>query len=178
MRNVLRWFDRLNEVASNSVSLLFAPMAVTSVYEVFMRYVMSQPTTWVWDVNLHCFALIVALGAGHTLLKGGHVVMDVITSRLPERTRLILRVVAFAVFVLAVGIIARQTALFAWRSAQIAERSSTILDIPVFPTKLAMAVGVLLLWLQGTSLFVKDLLALTSRGGLADMAVVTAPERQ
>lgn len=165
MQRLLRWIDRANEVASNSVSLLFGPMAALSVYEVFMRYVMNRPTTWVWDVNLHLFALMVALGAGNTLLKGGHVIMDIVTSQLPGRLRLVVRLVSLAVFVFAVGMILRETATFAWRSVQIAERSSTVLDVAVYPTKIAVCAGIALLWLQGVSLFVKDLLAVTAAAG-------------
>jgi len=164
MQRILEVIDKTNESVSNFVCLLFAPMAVISVYEVIMRYLFNRPTIWVWDINLHLFAMIVVFGAGNTLRKGGHVVMDVLISHLSRKTRLILNVFAYVFFIFAVGVMAWQTAVFAWRSVVIEERTSTILAMIVYPLKIGIFCGVTLLWLQGISLFIKDLISLTSGG--------------
>jgi TRAP-type mannitol/chloroaromatic compound transport system permease small subunit len=162
MEKILRAIDKINETASNAVCLLFAPVAVTSTYEVFMRYVMNRPTTWVWDVNVHLFAMIVVFGAGNTLRKGGHVIMDVMITHLSRRTRLILNVIAYVFFIFAVGIMTWEAAAFAWRSVEIGERTSTILGLVEYPFKILLFIGITLLWLQGVALFIRDVGSLTS----------------
>ena len=162
MEKILRAIDKMNETASNAVCLLFAPLAVISTYEVFMRYVMNRPTSWVWDVAVHLFALIVVFGTGNTLLKGGHVVMDVMITRLSQRTRLILNLVAYLFFIFAVGIMVWQSAIFAWRSVAIGERTSTLLGMVVYPLKICIFIGIALLWLEGVALFIRDLRTFSS----------------
>lgn len=162
MEKILRAIEKINETASNAVCLLFAPVAVTSTYEVFMRYVMNRPTTWVWDVNVHLFAMIVVFGAGNTLRKGGHVIMDVMITHLSRRTRLILNVIAYVFFTFAVGIMTWEAAAFAWRSVEIGERTSTILGLVEYPFKILLFIGITLLWLQGVALLIRDVGSLTS----------------
>jgi len=156
MESILRAIDKINETASNAVCLLFAPLAVISTYEVFMRYVMNRPTTWVWDVAVHLFALIVVFGAGNTLRQGGHVVMDVMITRLPPGFRLVLNLVAYLFFIFAVGIMVWQSAIFAWRSVEVGERTSTLLGMVVYPLKICIFAGIVLLWLEGVALFLRD----------------------
>lgn len=153
----MRAIDRINESACNAACLLFAPLAVISTYEVFKRYVMNQPTTWVWDVAVHLFALIVVFGAGNTLRQGGHVVMDVLITRLSRRTRLVLNLIAYLFFLFAIGIMVWQSAIFAWRSVEIGERTSTLLGLVVYPLKICIFFGIVLLWLEGVVLFVRDI---------------------
>jgi len=157
MEKLLRAIDKINETASNAACLLFAPLAVISTYEVFKRYVMNRPTTWVWDVGVHLFALIVVFGAGNTLLKGGHVIMDVMITRLSLRTRLVLNLIAYLFFLFAIGIMVWQSAIFAWRSVEIGERTSTLLGMVVYPLKICIFFGIVLLWLEGVDLFVRDI---------------------
>ena len=164
MRRLLNAIDRVNEYVSNFISLLYAPMAVISVYEVAMRYVFDRPTIWVWDVNTHLFALLVVFGAGNTLLQGGHVVMDVLVSRFTDRTRRILNIFCYSLFVVVVGVLAWQTGVFAWRSVQVGETTSTILDMPVYPVKVGVFFGVALLWLEGISVLGKNLVPHRDQG--------------
>lgn len=157
MEKIMRAIDKINETASNAACLLFAPLSVISTYEVFKRYVLNRPTTWVWDVAVHLFALIVVFGAGNTLLKRGHVVMDVLITRLSRRTRLVLNLIAYLFFIFAIGIMVWQSAIFAWRSVEIGERTSTLLGLVVYPLKICIFFGIVLLWLEGVVLFVRDI---------------------
>lgn len=168
MEKIMRAIDKINEAASNAACLLFAPLAVISTYEVFMRYVMNRPTTWVWDVNVHLFSLIVVFGAGNTLRKGGHVVMDVLITRLSRKTRLALNIVAYLFFIFAVGIMVWQSAIFALRSVEVGERTSTLLGMPVYPLKACIFFGIALLWLEGVALFIRDVREFTSGRGTGD----------
>ena len=118
---------------------------------------LNRPTTWVWDVAVHLFALIVVFGAGNTLLKGGHVVMDVLITRLSRRTRLVLNLIASLFFLFAIGIMVWQAAIFAWRSVEIGERTSTLLGMVVYPLKICIFFGIVLLWLEGVVLFMRDI---------------------
>ena len=140
------------------MGLLFAPLTFIAVFEVGMRYLFNRPTTWAWDVNLQLFSLIVVFGAGNTLFRGGHVIMDLFISRLSERARLKINMAVYMVFFFAMSFILWQLTSFAWRSLLLRERASTLFAPVVYPLKIGIFIGVSLLFLQAVSLFVRDLI--------------------
>ncbi len=162
MVKFLRIVDLVSKALSNAVSLLFLPLTLISVYEVAMRYLFNSPTTWAWDVNVQLFCLIVVFGSANTLLQRGHVVMDIFIIQLSEKTQVVLRLGVYLVFIFSLGAVAWQTAIFAWRSILIHERASTLLAAPVFPLKTGIFCGVVLLWVQGINLWLKDLMLVTN----------------
>ena len=149
------------------MGLLFAPLTFIAVFEVGMRYLFNRPTTWAWDVNLQLFSLIVVFGAGNTLFRGGHVIMDLFINRLSQRTRLKINMAVYIVFFFAMSFILWELTSFAWRSLLLRERASTLFAPVVYPLKIGIFIGVSLLFLQAVSLFVRDLIAYAtmSKGG-------------
>ena len=160
MQRLFDLIDLINKRAYDGVSLLFVPMTLISMYEVVMRYIFNNPTTWVWDVNVQCFCAIVVLGGAHTLQQGGHVIMDIIINKLSERTRLIVNIAVYIVFFFAMSIAVWQIGNFALRSIRLFEKASTIFSPPVYPIKTGIFIGVTLLVLQAIPFFVRDILAL------------------
>ena len=151
---------------SNGVSFLFVPMTLIAMYEVVMRYAFDSPTTWAWDINVQLFCAIVVLGAGHTLRQGGHVIMDILVNKLEPKTKLIVTLCVYIVFFVAILIAIWEVGTFAWNSLVIFERASTIFEPPIYPIKIIMLIGIILLFLQGIAQFARDLTALRklSRG--------------
>ena len=165
LRKIFGIIDYINEHLSNLASLLFVPMTLIAVYEVIMRYLFNRPTIWAWDVNVQLFAVIVVFGAGNTLLQKGHVVMDIFILRLSEKKRLIINMAVYIIFIATMAIVVWQCGIFAHRSIEIGERTSTLLSPPIYPLKTGIFIGVALFWLQAISLFIKDMVefAETSR---------------
>jgi len=156
LRKIFGIVDYINQNLSNIASLLFVPMTLIAVFEVIMRYVFNRPTIWAWDVNVQIFAVIVVFGAGNTLLQKGHVVMDIFILHLSEKKRLIINMAVYIIFIGAMALVVWQCGIFAQRSIQIGERTSTLLSPPIYPLKTGIFIGVALFWLQAISLFVKD----------------------
>jgi TRAP-type mannitol/chloroaromatic compound transport system permease small subunit len=144
---------------SNGVSFLFVPMTLIAMYEVVMRYVFDSPTTWAWDINVQLFCAIVVLGGAHTLQQGGHVIMDILVNKLQPKTKLIVTLCVYVVFFVAILIAIWEVGTFAWNSLVIFERASTIFEPPIYPIKIGILIGVLLLFLQGVAQFTRNLTA-------------------
>jgi len=158
-----RFIDRIditNKYISDGLSFLFVPMTLMAMYEVVMRYFFNSPTTWVWDINVQCFCALVVLGGAHTLQQGGHVIMDIIVNKFQEKTKLIINLCVYVIFFVVLLIAIWQVGMFAWNSLVIFERASTIFSPPVYPIKIGILIGVCLLFLQGVSLFIRDVMAL------------------
>jgi len=160
MQRFIDGIDRVNKYISDGLSLLFVPMTLMAMYEVVMRYFFNSPTTWVWDINVQCFCVLVVLGGAHALQQGGHVIMDIVVNKFQEKTKLIINLCVYVIFFIVLLITIWQVAMFAWSSLVIFERASTIFSPPVYPIKIGILIGVCLLFLQGVSLFVRDITAL------------------
>ena len=135
-------------------------MTLMAMYEVVMRYCFNRPTTWVWDINIQLFCVLVVFGSAHTLQQGGHVVMDIIINRFQKRTKLIINLCVYVIFFFVMLIAIWQVGMFAWNSLVIFEKESTIFSPPVYPIKVGILIGVCLLFLQGVSLFIRDVIGL------------------
>jgi TRAP-type mannitol/chloroaromatic compound transport system permease small subunit len=159
MKRLLDQIDLINKYVSNGVSFLFVPMTLIAMFEVVMRYVFDSPTTWAWDINVQCFCAIVVLGGAHTLQQGGHVIMDILVNRLQQRTKLLVNICVYVIFLFTMAIAVWQVGTFAWNSLVIFEKASTILSPPIYPIKIGVLIGISLLSLQGVALFIRDLMA-------------------
>ena len=56
-------------------------------YEVFARYVIGKPTTWAMDYSIYLIIWATFVGSAYTLREGGHVCVEILVEKLPERVR-------------------------------------------------------------------------------------------
>ena len=148
---------------SASVAKWVIPMLIIVVtYEVVARYLFNAPTIWVFDVSSMLYATVVALGFAYVCYHRGNVRVDVIYNKFPVKVKLIIDVVFTLIFffpvcfVLAVAF--SRDALYAY---QISEISITACFYPLtWPYKTLVALGFVLLFLQGITIFLKDVIVL------------------
>jgi TRAP-type mannitol/chloroaromatic compound transport system permease small subunit len=173
MATIDQRIDALNQKVGYLAAILSFPLVVVVAYEVFMRYVMGSPTVWGFEATCFIFGVSWALGLGFTHKLNGHVTVDFIETRLGDVGRTKLRVVtSILLFVpgnllLTVGSI--NYAADAWSNW---EKNSTSWAPAIYPYKTAMAIGFVLLLLQGVSKLVADLRFLR-----AQKAPAVAPAR-
>lgn len=84
-------FDALLEIMSVFGMLLLAFIMLSVVWEVITRYFLGRGTIWVDEVGGYSMLFITFLGGAWLLKEEGHVEMDVVTSLLSERNRLLMR---------------------------------------------------------------------------------------
>jgi TRAP-type mannitol/chloroaromatic compound transport system permease small subunit len=105
------------------------------------------------------------LSSGYTLLKNGHVRVDVLSQRLTKRTQIKIEVfgMLFFLFPAALMIMVLGWPMF-WESWQTQEMSSNSGGLIRWPAKLLVPVGFCLLIAAGVSHVIKCLSYLQSRG--------------
>jgi TRAP-type C4-dicarboxylate transport system permease small subunit len=72
-------------------------MMVLTTADVVARYVFNSPTMWADEMASYLLIAIVFLGLAYNLRTDGHIRIDVITTHMPPRLRLIFDVFAYAV---------------------------------------------------------------------------------
>ncbi|WP_418315492.1 TRAP transporter small permease subunit [Piscinibacter sakaiensis] len=158
---VIRGIDVFTGATIWPVMALLAPLILSNVIEVLMRYVWKQPTVWAADMTVMTYGSLFMLGAAYTLREGAHVRTDIFWDKFSDRTKGIIDSVSYLLLflpVMAVLIaISIDDFLYAW---SINERSTLGLWQPIiWPFRAVVPLSAALLFLQGISEFLKALYA-------------------
>jgi len=155
VRRILKVIDLANEKLAwiGCYVLLIAMILVP--YEVVMRYIFNSPTSWSMEITQFLFCTMVALGGGWNLLTGSHVNVDIIYNRFGIRTRAIISILTSFILFIFLFFVFRQNLLAAMQSLAWRETSASGWDPPLYPIKLIIPLGVLLLLLQSIAMFVR-----------------------
>jgi TRAP-type mannitol/chloroaromatic compound transport system permease small subunit len=145
--------NRVNEKVGHYISYIFIPLTAICLIEVTMRYVFNRPTVWAWDVEKQLFGILTVMGAGYTLLYKSHVSIDIFVQRFSPRTRAKLKLITTSLTLLTLLIVIHETSKAAIDSVNINELSSSYWIHPLYPVKIGIALGVILLFIQSISQF-------------------------
>jgi len=150
INNINTWTGRLT-------AYLAIPLILVVFYEVMMRYLFNAPTTWGFEATTFIYGIHFVLGFAYTHQHDGHVSIDIFESRLAERPRTILRIIVnLVLFVPTIGLLAIWSVLYAATSWKNWELASSSWAPPVYPFKTFMAIGFVLLFLQGLAKLIHD----------------------
>lgn len=127
-----------------------AALLAVLLWEVVARYGLSAPTVWGGDLAAMLTAAVFLLGAADTLRAGGHVRIDVLSSRLRPRAAHALQAAALGILVLPALLVVD---VAAWRrTIRAVQRHEVDLamawQVPVWPLYGLIALGLGLLALQ------------------------------
>jgi TRAP-type mannitol/chloroaromatic compound transport system permease small subunit len=149
--------NSLNERVGKLTAYLIMPLFAVVVIEVFMRYLFNAPTIWAFEATTLLYGCHFALGFAYTYKHDGHVAIDVFESRLETRPRTILRIiVSLVLFIPTMGLMAMAGIRYAANSWENWELASSSWAPPLYPFKTIMAIGFVLLLLQGIAKLISD----------------------
>ncbi len=161
MFNIARAIDALNEKIGYYGSLLVLPLIGVVVFEVMMRYGFNSPTSWAFELTVFLYGVHYSVSLGYALKHNTHVAIDVFEARLPDRPRLILRIITnSALFIPTIGLLTYYTCAMALTSWQQWEHASSSWAPAIYPYKSLMAIGFILLFLQGFAKLIQDIRSL------------------
>ena len=141
--------------------LIIVLMTVVCV-EVFKRYLMNMPTSWIFDLNNMLYGSLFMLCGAYTLAQNAHVRGDFLYSSMKPRTQALLDLILYFVFFIP-GIAAliyagTDYAMDSWR---IAEHSNVTADgPPVYHFKTVIPIAGTLVMLQGIAEIVRCIVCL------------------
>jgi TRAP-type mannitol/chloroaromatic compound transport system permease small subunit len=158
---IIRIIDGITLWVGYVVALLLAPLVVANTIEVFMRYVVGQPTAWALEVTIYTYGALFMLGTAFAMLKGAHVRTDIFWEKFSERTKGIIDATAYGLLLLPsmalLFYVSLDKLVYAW---SIDERSIyTVWQPPLWPLRAVVPAAAALLFLQGTSELMKNLWA-------------------
>ncbi len=164
MKHLLKIIDSTSEWSGMSYAYLLWPGVAVLVYELVSRYVFNAPTIWAHGTCQRIFAGYYIICGAYISLHKSHISMDVIYNRLSLRTRAILDVIGFPFFLAFCGVLLWWGVGYGWDSLMRLEPCNTPFRAPLYPIKLMLSLGALLIVLQEFAEFWRHLfIAITGR---------------
>ena len=152
MQKLLLSIDKLSTFVGQTFAWLIVSLTLLISWEVYSRYVMSNPHAWAFDVMIMMYGTLFMMAGAYTLSKNGHVRGDVLYGFFPPRLQAALDLTLYFVFFIP-GVVALVWAgyRYAGESWAINEHSNITADgPPIYPFKTVIPVAGALLLLQGT----------------------------
>jgi TRAP-type mannitol/chloroaromatic compound transport system permease small subunit len=154
---LIQFIDAVNDRMGSALSLGILIIFGLLILEVVLRYFFNAPTVWTNELTQMVFGVYVVLSGGHLLWRGGHVNVDILYSRLAPRTRALLDVATSILFFLFCAMLLYFGGALALESLSRWEHSQSAWNPPLWPVKLTIPLGAILLLLQGLAKLVKDI---------------------
>jgi len=153
--------DAVNRKVGLGISWLILLMTLVSAFNATSRKLLSVSSNAFLEIQWYLFGAVFLLAAGYTLLSNEHVRVDILNARFRVRWRLWLELFCTVFFL---GPFALLILWFSWpyfvRSFAEGEVSLQAGGLILWPAKLLIPVGFLLLLLQGVSQAIKLIAAL------------------
>jgi TRAP-type mannitol/chloroaromatic compound transport system permease small subunit len=157
VQGFLHTVDAISTWVGKAAAWLIILLMTVVCVEVFKRYLLNMPTSWIFDVNNMMYGSLFMLAGAYTLAQNAHVRGDFFYSSMKPRTQATLDLILYIIFFIP-GIAALCYAGFYYAadSWRIAEHSNVTADgPPVYHFKAVIPVAGALLMLQGVAEIVR-----------------------
>jgi TRAP-type mannitol/chloroaromatic compound transport system permease small subunit len=159
-----RTIEKVNDWTGNFIAYWSIIAVFVYYYEVLARYVFNSPTNWAHESMFLMFGMQYLLAGGYALRENAHVRVDIIYTHFSPRGKAICDLITSVLFFIFATTLLWTGWIFAGDAIEVLEVSFTEWAIQYWPVKMMIALGALLLLLQGMSNLFKDVATLSGRG--------------
>ena len=160
MNQILFFIDRLSAWTGKAFAWCILILAFATTYEVFVRYVLRDPTSWAFDISYIMYGTLFMMGGAYALSRNAHVRGDFVYRLCPPRVQAAIEFLLYFIFffpgVLALIYAGIDYAAESWSflpygpDGPFGEISiNSPAGVPVFPLKTILPLAAFFLLLQG-----------------------------
>ena len=151
-----RQIDTLTERIGKSAIWLVLVVVLVSAGNALMRYTISYSSNALLEIQWYLFGLIFLSCSGYTLLRNEHVRIDLISGRMSKRAQTWIDIfgILFFLMPMAIAIMVLSWPVFV-QALESGEMSNSAGGLILWPARLMVPVGFLLLIAQGISELIK-----------------------
>ena len=156
--------DAMSTFVGKTFAWLIVALTLHTAWEVVARYVLNQPSSWAFDLQLMYYGILFMMAGAYTLAKNGHVRGDILYGFLPPRGQAGIDLVLYIVFFIP-GVTALVWAgwNYAAESIAIQEHSSLMANgPPIYPFKSFIPAAGVFLLIQGFAEIIRCVMCLRS----------------
>lgn len=145
----------ISKIAVFSLIMLFCSMNLNSL----LRWLIKKPIQGAVEASEALMVFIAFCALSYTQMIGGHIKIELVTSRLPPKIRQLMETVALFLSLVLLIVMTYQNGIVALKSILILEYRWGTIPIPIWPIKLLVFISLLFWCLQ----LVGDLLLTTQK---------------
>jgi TRAP-type mannitol/chloroaromatic compound transport system permease small subunit len=160
--SVLNLLDDIGLYVGKAVSFIIYFVMIIIVFELVSRWLFNAPTEWVHEASTMLYGIFFILGGGYALIKSEHVRMDVFYSHLSDKGKAIADIATFILFFCYVAVLIWFGGKTAWHSLMIQEHTQTVWGPPIYPSKIILVIGAVLILVAGITKLIRDILTVVS----------------
>lgn len=163
---VFSFVNKFHEYVAKVSSWLILVLVFTMTYEVIARYGFNSPTIWSYDLSYFLSSMFIMFGLAYTLSIKGHVNIDIFYGRFSPRVKAACDII-FALFLFFPMwiLIIKAMIPHVQFSFNMNEKSSFGSWLPIiWPYKIWILVGLIMLLIQGIVEFLRDIIWLVKGG--------------
>ena len=183
IQSFLHTVDAISTWVGKAAAWLIILLMTVVCVEVFKRYILNAPTSWIFDVNNMMYGSLFMLCGAYTLAQNAHVRGDFLYSSMKPRSQATLDIILYFVFFIpGIAALCYAGLDFAADSWRINEHSNVTADgPPVYHFKTVIPIAGALLMLQGIAEIVRCIVCLKTGewpSRLKDVAEIDVVEEQ
>lgn len=151
MQRLVYLIDQLSKTVGHAFAWCIVILTFGTCYEVFVRYVLNDPTSWAFDMSYLMYGAVFYMAGAYALSRAGHVRADMFYRLWSDRTQAAVDLVLYAIFffpgILALVVAGSGYGFEALRIREVSVNSPA--GVPIWPLKMMICVGGALIALQG-----------------------------
>ena len=98
MQRLIFAIDQVNKTIGHAFAWCLIILTFGTCYEVFVRYVLDNPTSWAFDMSYLMYGAVFFMAGAYTLSRGGHVRADIFYRLWSARTQATVELVLYVFF--------------------------------------------------------------------------------
>ncbi|MBK7563884.1 MAG: TRAP transporter small permease subunit [Propionivibrio sp.] len=153
IQSLLHGIDQLSKSVGHAFAWCIVILTLGTTYEVFVRYVLDDPTSWAFDMSYILYGGLFLMSGAYALSRGAHVRGDIFYRLMPQRVQGSVELVLYVLFFYP-GVIALIYSgwSYAMDSMRIGEVSvNSPIGVPIWQLKLIIPAAGVMLAIQGVA---------------------------
>ena len=172
LAHVVRVVDAVNEFIGRVVMWLSLGVVLVCFATVYLRYALETGRPWIQELYVWQHAIVFLVGAGYTLLHGGHVRVDLFYGKMSDRRRALVDIFGTVVllwpFAIVIAYESTPMVVLSWANNEVSQQPG---GMPaMWFLKAMLHVFCAVIFIQGMAVGARGLLVLGGRTQYAQQA--------
>jgi TRAP-type mannitol/chloroaromatic compound transport system permease small subunit len=162
LQNFLLAIDRFSLAVGHAFAWCILILTLGTSYEVFMRYLLNDPTSWAFDMSYILYGGLFIMSGAYALSRNAHVRGDVLFRLLPPRVQAGIELVLYFIFFYP-GVTALIIAGYGYAHDSFGYKEVSVnspVGVPIWQLKALIPLAGAMLFIQGIAQVIRCILCL------------------
>lgn len=155
MKPLYNLINKLSLWGAYLSGLILCSLVLLILTEIFIRYTFDMSTMIADEYSGYLYLASIFLGLAYTFNEKAHIRINIITSRLNEKTNRVIDIISGTITIAVLFFALYRTILFTYDSYDLEMLSEAVSETPLYLTQLVMPIGIFLFILSVLAFVIK-----------------------